>query len=390
MPRVLIVGGDSDYNVGDAAILHAVCTTLSRACPSLGITIISRRPDLVHPPGVTRVLPKGVRFAAVQLRAAREQDMVLVGGGGLLQDDDSRIKMPYWTSRLVALRLTGPVIAGHCIGAGPLHHRESRALARVACSMMSSITVRDEIACRTLQACTSRPVSVVPDPAFMLEPAPDNRALDLLAELGIPPGRPLIGVAMRRWFHKRGGFVPPAIQARMGLSVHSGRDRMQRVVDTLGAALSRLARRMGADILFMPSYLSAHESDEAVCRAIAARMEGHRTHLARISDPSLYKAVTGQLRLLVSGRMHPLILAAGMGVPMLGIGYNSKFSGCMDSLGIGEHLLWFDDLLEDADGHLLERRAIAAMTSQAHVPERAAALAARSRDATIALLDLVQ
>ena len=55
--------------------------------------------------------------------------------------------------------------------------------------------------------------------------------------------------------------------------------------------------------------------------------------LARIADPRLYKAVLGHAALIVSSRMHPLILGAGMGVPLVGLSYNDKFRGLFDQLG---------------------------------------------------------
>src|SRR5690606_6997481 len=59
MSRILLVGGDADFNVGDAAIRHALCATLVRADPGARITIVSdARRDAAPPPGVVRILPK--------------------------------------------------------------------------------------------------------------------------------------------------------------------------------------------------------------------------------------------------------------------------------------------------------------------------------------------
>jgi polysaccharide pyruvyl transferase WcaK-like protein len=255
---------------------------------------------------------------------------------------------------------------------------------------MRSITVRDEIARRTLQACTAKQVAVVPDPAFMLEPAPAAEARRHLATLGIPAGRPPIGVVVRRWFHKRGGFLPHQLRSRLGLDRGEGAAPMRDFIGVIAGALTRLARRLDTGVLLLPSYHSAHEGDLDACNMLAARIEGAEVHVARITSPTLYKAVTGELRLLISARMHPLILAAGMGVPLMGIGYNSKFTGCMESLGIADQLLWFDDFTGDPGGEMLERRALAALASPVDLVARASALAQRSREATAKLLDLIE
>src|SRR5262245_15491258 len=101
MEQVLILGGDSDHNLGDAAILAALCETLATAHRSnLEITITSSRRRDVLPAGVERVVRRGCSGAGALLAAAHRSDLIIVGGGGLLQDDDSRIKVPYWACRL--------------------------------------------------------------------------------------------------------------------------------------------------------------------------------------------------------------------------------------------------------------------------------------------------
>ena len=58
---------------------------------------------------------------------------------------------------------------------------ESRASARMICELLSSISVRDEFARDWLRRCSGRPVAVVPDPAFMLQPASEQHALSMCA-----------------------------------------------------------------------------------------------------------------------------------------------------------------------------------------------------------------
>src|SRR5690606_30297978 len=389
--RILLVGGDADFNVGDAAIRHALCATLVRADPGARITIVAHsRHRAAPPPGVVRILPKGAPHALTQWRAARRQQLIIVGGGGLFQDDDSRIKMPYWAARLAALRASGTVIAGHSLGAGPLMHAESRLMARLACATMRSVSVRDQFALQALQPCTSHALMVVPDPAFMLEPRPASEARALLRQLGIAPGRALIGVTLRRWFHARGGFIPHRARDRLGWGRSTGQQGMTRLLATLAAVIPRIARELDATVLFLPGYRAGHEGDVDACAALAARMPHTATCTAHIVDPCLFKAVTGELRLLISARMHPLILAAGMDVPLVGLAYNGKFAGCLDALGAGRQLLNIDQLVADDAGALLEHRIRAALDQCGDsVAQRAAVLASQSRAATLALLDLL-
>src|SRR6188472_1487837 len=182
--RILLLGGDADYNVGDRAILTALARVVRAHEPGVELAVVGQPAIHSGLPGVARVIPRGSSNLATLLRTASSADRVIVAGGGLFQDDDSRIKMPYWAARIALLKSFNPRISGLAVGAGPLRHPESRAAARLACAALSRISVRDRFARDALAACTSKPVEIVPDPAFMLEPASQEEAREHLRRLG--------------------------------------------------------------------------------------------------------------------------------------------------------------------------------------------------------------
>jgi polysaccharide pyruvyl transferase WcaK-like protein len=385
MRKVLLLGGDADANLGDAGILAATCQCLVDVDPEVAITIVSRRRRVRELPGVARVVTPGPAGFAWLLDAARRQDLIVVGGGGLLQDDDSRIKVPYWASRLLALRVFQRNIVGLSLGVGPLDHAESRASARMICELLSSVSVRDEFARDWLQRCSGRSVAVVPDPAFMLQPAPEQHAADYVRSLGLAADRPLLGVAVRGWFHKRGGFVPRRVRASFGARDRHGCAEREHFIENLAAEIRRLARRLGASVLLMPSYRLPHEGDLEASEALAARLDGMSVGLAKIDDPSLFKAVAGRLSLMVAARMHPLIFAASMGVPVVGLAYNGKFEGAFRLLDLRGQLLDLGLASNGVDGWL-DAPVQAAFAASCATRDRTAALAQRVRAHTAALL----
>jgi len=383
--RILLLGGDADFNVGDRAILTALTRCLSLHDPSAEITVVGHPAMHASLPGVTRVVPRGPRGLRALLAAAASADRVLIAGGGLFQDDDSRTKMPYWAARIALLKACNGRIAALAVGAGPLRHPESRAAARLACASLTSISVRDRFAHDALAACTSRPIEVVPDPAFMLDPAPQDAAREHLRRLGIAGGRPLIAVAMRRWFHERGGILPNQVKFAFGFEPKRDQARFESMLGVVARSLEQLSERLGADILLLPGYNVGHEADDAACEALRWRLPRAHTHLARVPDPRLYKALLGAARLVVSARMHPLILAAGMGVPFVGLSYNGKFDGLYDRLGLSARSLPLD-LCPDGWGvTTLVAAAEAAMASPVDLRQRSETLAALVRAHALSL-----
>ena len=128
--RILILAGDTDGNLGDRAIVTATCQRLRRIDPDAEISLVTSRPGRDRECLGIVPIARGLRGLPQLIQAARRSDLVICGGGGLFQDDDSLAKMPYWALRLLMLRPFSRRIAGLSIGAGPLRYRVSRMFAR--------------------------------------------------------------------------------------------------------------------------------------------------------------------------------------------------------------------------------------------------------------------
>lgn len=355
--NVLILAGDADGNLGDAAIARATCDALRRYNPHVIIHAVSNatRPD--HRTIADVIIPKGMSGLPALIRSARKSDLVLCGGGGLFQDDDSLIKMPYWAARLLLVRLFSRRIAGYSIGAGPLQAWTSRLAGRIALSCLDPITVRDHGARETLQPLTAKTVHVIPDPALLLTPGSNEQAESLLKMNGVPmDGRPLIGVALRQWFHKRRSWIPYKYAYKLGLNRTLGQEQCDRMIDLVAKGLDTLSAQTGAFFVFLPTYNLAHENDAAICQRTMEQMQPGNTALIRIDDPRLYQAVLGHMQLMLTARMHPAILAAGVGVPAIGLAYNQKFKGFFSLMGREDAVIPLDHLVASNDADALVLR----------------------------------
>ena len=339
-PRHLfIIAGDADGNLGDRAILFGLCRLIRELRPDVGITVVSTDPRrMAKDLGVTAI-PKGPGGLLAQLRAMAGADLVLCGGGGLFQDDDSLVKMPYWALRVLAARLLAGRVVGFALGVGPLEARSSRLAARLAFACMERVSVRDREALAVAQPLSRKPVDLVPDSALLLEPTPPAAVEAWLREQGVPlDGRPLVGVAVRRWFPPRRRLVPNQISARFVKPKEGDAPEAARLPALIARALDAAAKVRPFHVLFLPTYLLPHEADDKVAEAALADMRVATGQILRLGDPALYKGVAGRLNLLVGGRMHPTILAAGMGTPVIGLAYNMKFKGFFDLIGQSSRL----------------------------------------------------
>lgn len=347
--NILILAGDADGNLGDSAIAQATYDELRAAIPGVLIHAVTSGRCQQRRINPDRPIPKGLRGVPALIRAALRSDLVICGGGGLFQDDDSLIKMPYWAARLLLVRLFARRIVGYSIGAGPLDSRTGKFSARIALACMDRVSARDALACTILSRLTRKPVKLVPDPALLLKPLPASEAERWLQEKQIRiSGRgPLIGVALRPWSGRQRRWIPQMLSYRLGMRrCENSKRAYKQYIQTLAAAFDQIGQETGAEFLFLPTYNVQHENDAALCQCIMGHMRHSHKQMAVIENPRLYKAITGNLRLMIAGRMHPAILSADMGVSSVGIAYNQKFLGFFSLLGRAHRVITSEALLE--------------------------------------------
>jgi polysaccharide pyruvyl transferase WcaK-like protein len=342
--RVLILGWGSEYILGDRAALVAVCESLQHADPGVRITITSARQDLASAPGVVNVIRPGLAGYPALLAAARTQAVIIVGDRRL-QDEDGRLQALRRVARLRLLRRCNSNI------------RTARAL----------------------------PMRL--DPVYALNPAPGADADRFLRDIGLNPCRPIIGVVIH------GCLQPPDDGARLrlnalwGLGRNESDNRIARLLDEIGHAIEALARSMDASVLLLPTCNAGPGADSQYCHELAALLELPAVRVARLEDPQLYKAVCGRLRLMISTRTEPLILAAGMGVPGIGLGHAGHFGGFFDMLGIPRRTINLEELSDDMQSQRLVELAEAALADHTDLQSRSELLRRRVMHDVGALLD---
>jgi len=211
---------------------------------------------------------------------------------------------------------------------------------------MQHISTRDPIARDTAKSLTRKAVTIVPDPALLLTSLPEHQAKDFLVTQGIKDlNKPLIGVAVRRWFPAKPRLIPNRISAKFRSKDRTAVKQSEQLCKLFAKVLDQLVIKHNAYIIFMPTYNVSHESDDKLCLDIIQRMRTDAAKILHIDTPQLYKAVSSQLNVLLCGRMHPSIFAAAAGTPVVGLAYNPKFHGFFSLLGLDDYVMDVGDFV---------------------------------------------
>ncbi len=314
--RVVICGYYGFGNLGDEAVLAAMLPPLRARMPTAEFNVLSANPQqTVRLHGVESTSRTG--FGAVG--AVNSAELFLSGGGSLIQDVTSAQSALYYlgTLGLATVRARRTMVFAQ--GVGPLRRPWIGALTRRILDRVDLLTVRDPDSRNLLHALGVRQaIHVVADPVFALEPAPAERAEALLSEFP----RPRLGVALRSWGES--AFLEPLIAA------------LRTWRDFAGGSIVPIA--------FHPV------RDLGVCQRVAAAFG--RSVLTDL-QPQEMMAVIGALDLLVAMRLHAMISAVAMGVPMIGLSYDPKVDALFRRVNVG-HLFSVDNLeaqaLRDALG----------------------------------------
>ena len=410
MKRLLLSGYYGYGNAGDEAVLAGLAAGFRAARSAADLEMVA----LSGSPSETRAA-HGIAAAdryrpAALLAEIRRADLVLSGGGSLLQDVTSAHGIFYYLGVVRLAQMLGKKTMFIAQGVGPLKLARSRRLVKSVANRLNAVTVRDPDSARLLrEAGVTRPsIEVTADPALLLEvpegphprPLPHQNGrgeserngphLSALSDSPLPlagegpgvaaafgpgaaassagpgAGSGVFGVALRPW----GG--------REGVAAH--------VADACASVLS------GRRALLLPMQ---PESDKPVAEQFARQWHQGSQAGNRVTLCSTEKGLMPLLAniaacdLMIGMRLHALILAAAAGVPSVALSYDPKVDAFMQGSGQGDAVYDLGQSDPDVLQSLLRRvwaeRAERGVLLRATLPSLRAR-AARNVDVALALL----
>ncbi len=302
--RVLLSGYYGFDNFGDEAILRVFVDEWRKRRADDEIVVLSATPaQTAATYDVKAVARSDMRAVAEAIRCS---DVVVSGGGGLLQNATSLRSLLYYTGIIREATRAGRSTAIFAQGIGPLDFFGKQVVKRT-CGDVAMAIVRDKASAALLQPLVPRiPVRVAADPVFLATASSSPALESLLAQEGIArDGGPLVTVVVRR------------------------SPMLERVLRELAACVDRLAAAYGARVVFVP-FQRPHDAEAAI--DVIRRCKAAPTLLGGGYDLPTMAALFARSAAVISMRLHALILAATVGVPFLAIPYDPKVTALLDEL----------------------------------------------------------
>lgn len=322
----LLLGNYGNFNIGDEMLLKAVIKDIRTIHGDKNVVfqIPTRHPEFIevyHKADSHLILPLTLSSPSKLMRAFRNSDVIIVGGGGIW----SRFTGPlahFIPIVTIAGKLLGKRVEYRAIGLYSTAKTIDRILVNLALLSADSCSVRDDESFRLLWKMNKKKAKKVDDLAIQYLQALSREALDSV-EISTDTG------ALLSHLKGNDGLV-------VGISakpVHNQEVNLK-LVSEFAAAISALNAQYAGTIhfVFFPfaKTKSKIESDDAMAQVIRGQLskaDNDNITVLEHTDPlSWFIAMRDYVDIFVGMRFHSIIFASEANKPILCIPYERKIS----------------------------------------------------------------
>ena len=305
-------------NTGDEAIMLSMHKNIQEMGSNYHITVLSNKPvETRDKYGIEAVYRFGVRDV---LRAIRQSDVLLSGGGSLLQDSTSTRSLMYYLSITAAAKMMRKKVMLYANGIGPVSGKRNRRLVKQVVNKADLITLREENSYEELLSMGVNPKKcfVTADPVFTMDGVDRPAAEAILTKEGIPLDKPLVVVSVRNW------------------------KEIDRFISHFADLCDTIVEKHQRNIVFVAMQMP---NDVTISEKVKKKMKQEAYVLRGNYSPYEVMGIISLADFILSMRLHTLIFAARQCVPLVGFVYDPKIAYYLEKLEMpdGGDLRHFDE-----------------------------------------------
>ncbi len=301
-PIQIVISGYYGFdNIGDEAVLHAIIDAVREAVNDAKIIVLSNNPEktkvLYDVEAVNRWHIKEI------IKTIKESDMLISGGGSLLQDVTSNKTIPYYLGIIKIAQWYKKKIVFYSQGVGPINHKANKWLVKLILNKIDGLFVRDQQSKKVLERIgIKKSIRVSADPVLGIKPSEDVYKLSS----SLPNWTKTVGVFIRPWENEAA------------------------VLESLEDSLNYLVKE-GYKICLIPMY---YQQDRDIAYKLKAMLQGNAVIIDKMISLDEVMGYIASFELIIGMRLHSLIMAAALKVPMIGLSYDPKVKDFMKDMSI--------------------------------------------------------
>jgi polysaccharide pyruvyl transferase CsaB len=292
--KILVSGYYGFGNAGDELILESIISELSFKRKDIELTVLSSKPKETSDVHKLRAVDRW-NFIKVFYEILRCK-VLISGGGGLFQDNTGNIGLYYYLLIILLAKIFGKKVYVYGAGVNNLK-RINRIITTRIFKHVDGISVResDSFSLLTKWGLPGEKIKITADPVILKEVAAGkyNKSETNVVFILQPP---LKGVWNSELFAKLADAI---------------------------------YQRLKANLIFIPFY---PEKDAGFSKSVMKSMKSKSTFVHWKHFDDIYN-ILGKADLVISQRLHGLILALLYGIPIIGISEDDKIDRFMKELG---------------------------------------------------------
>lgn len=314
MKKILISAFIGSRNLGDEAIFRSILSNLNLS--EYEITAASVNEEKTKKFGVNTVFVKDLSSL---MKAIRGSDLMLVGGGGIIQDQSSILNFLYYSFQLwYAKRHKVPVILMF-VGVGPLKFGLSKAILRRLIPSLAFSIVRDEKSAKTMMSLGARSDNILQahDPVLNF---PLNKDQTSMVKPIIDGDYALL--SLRRWF-----FANPFLPVFITRNLNRLKPFNKRYTKYMKSLAADLDEYLEANKHMKLVAVSLYDGEDDVVNndLVSSMRNSDRVVLAPLEmDEYEYLSIAKSAKFVIGMRLHSLILGSAVSKPFVALRYSAK------------------------------------------------------------------
>ena len=317
--KIVISGYYGFDNSGDDALLLSIIDNLKKNDNKAEITVLSKNPKKTKLQYQVGAANRYNPFSLI--KAIASCDVLVSGGGTLIQDVTSTKSLFYYLFVIKLAQLFGKKVMLYANGIGPLNSFKNIENTRKILDKVDLITLRDPKSQQELEkvGVTKPRIELTADPAFLIEANESGKSV--LETYGVPGDKPLMCVSVREWKNNPEGFE-----------------------EIMAKFCDYAAEKYGLFTVFLTMQ---QKMDFAIATDIKEKMRNKSVIIGGNYPVETLLSVMDNMTVSVGMRLHTLIYSASRMIPLIGIVYDPKINGFLEYLGDNRYTM-VEDLSYEA------------------------------------------
>lgn len=290
-------------NSGDDALLTAITDNLRSYKEDVRILTLSKNPKqtrkLFKVDSVNRFNPLSV------YKSLKKSKLFLNGGGTLIHDATSSHSLYYYLYLMNLAKKLKLKLVVYANGIGPFKQKNEK-ISSLVTKKADLITLRDELSLKELRriGVDNKNVFVTADPAITLNACTEEETLKLMEENNIDPLKKYMAVSVRGW---------------------NKNDKL------FEAKIAEICDYVYEKYNIETIFITLRPSEDLVISQNILQRMSHKGYIIK-TEQSAEKlmGVISKCELVIGMRLHSLIYATTMCVPLIGVIYDPKIKGFLE------------------------------------------------------------